>query len=110
MIIYFIKSTFLCLVFFLIYKGMLEKKKSSKFKRFYLLVAMSIGLSFPLFKVQFLVEQNIITDTKQIIVEEISHQEFIHEYIPGIALPETNQKPLLLVKIGRASCRERVVI
>jgi len=97
MIIYFIKSTFLCLVFFLIYKGMLEKKKSSKFKRFYLLVAMSIGLSFPLFKVQFLVEQNIITDTKQIIVEEISHQEFIHEYIPGIALPETNQKPVLLV-------------
>src|SRR5690554_7611044 len=96
MIIYFIKSTFLCLVFFLIYKGMLEKKKSSKFKRFYLLVAMSIGLSFPLFKVQFLVEQNIITKTKQKILKKITNKNFIHKNIRVIFLLKTNKNRLFL--------------
>src|SRR5690606_8248734 len=97
MIIYFIKSTFLFLVFFLIYKGMLEKKKSSKFKRFYLLAATFISLVFPLFQVQFLVEQNIITETKQIIIKEINPQEFMYEFVPDFTLPEINQTSLFFI-------------
>jgi len=97
MILYFIKSTFLFLVFFFIYKGVLEKKKSSKFKRFYLLVATLVSLIFPLFQVQFLMQQNIITETKQIIIEEINSQELIYEFVPEFTLPESNETSLFVI-------------
>ncbi len=71
MILYFIKSTFLLLVFYFIYKIALQDKKSLKFNRFYLISTPILGLILPFINFSFFVTQNPITETKQIVIEEI---------------------------------------
>lgn len=71
MVLYFIKSTFLLLVFFLIYKWNLENKKALRFRRFYLLISLVLALSIPLLKFQFAVTQNVVAETKQMVLEQI---------------------------------------
>lgn len=71
MVLYFIKSTFLLLIFFLIYKWNLENKKALRFRRFYLLISLVLALSIPLLKFQFAVTQNVVAETKQMVLEQI---------------------------------------
>ena len=71
MIIYLIKSTFLLLVFCLIFKWNLENKKSLQFIRYYLLASIVFALVVPLFNFQFLVPQNKIVETKEYIIDQL---------------------------------------
>ena len=71
MILYFIKSTFLLLIFFSIYRFSLHDKKSLQFNRFYLLIALVLGLVLPLFNFSFFVESNSIIETKEIVFQQI---------------------------------------
>ncbi len=71
MILYFIKSTFLLLIFFSIYRFSLQDKKSLQFNRFYLLIALVLGLVLPLFNFSFFVESNSIIETKEIVFQQI---------------------------------------
>src|SRR5690606_13770379 len=59
------------LVFFLIYKWKLENKKALRFRRFYLLISLVLALSIPLLKFQFTVPQNVVAETKQMVLEQI---------------------------------------
>ncbi len=71
MVLYFIKSTFLLLIFCLIYKWNLENKKSLQFIRYYLLASIAFALVVPLFNFQFLVPQNKIVETKEYIFDQL---------------------------------------
>lgn len=71
MILYFIKSTFLLLIFYSIYRFSLQDKKSLQFNRFYLLIALVLGLVLPLFNFSFFVESNSIIETKEIVFQQI---------------------------------------
>ena len=71
MVLYFIKSTFLLLIFCLIYKWNLENKKSLQFIRYYLLISIVFALVVPLFSFQFLVPQNKIVETKEYIFDQL---------------------------------------
>ena len=71
MVLYFIKSTFLLLIFCLIYKWNLENKKSLQFIRYYLLASIVFALAVPLFNFQFLVPQNKIVETKEYIFDQL---------------------------------------
>jgi len=71
MVLYFIKSTFLLLIFCLIYKWNLENKKSLQFIRYYLLTSIFFALVVPLFSFQFLVPQNKIVETKEYIFDQL---------------------------------------
>lgn len=83
MILYFIKSTFLLLIFFSIYRFSLQDKKSLQFNRFYLLIALVLGLVLPLFNFSFFVESNSIIETKEIVFQQIEgFSDF--EYFPMI--------------------------
>ncbi|WP_177761120.1 M56 family metallopeptidase [Flavobacterium sp. I3-2] len=79
MILYFIKSTFLLIVFFLIYRYSLQDKKSLKFNRFYLLVTFVLGLILPFLNFNFIVKSNQIIETKTIVfkqLEDISNFDY----------------------------------
>lgn len=79
MILYFIKSTFLLIVFFLIYRYSLQDKKSLKFNRFYLLVMFVLGLILPFLNFNFIVKSNQIIETKTIVfkqLEDISNFDY----------------------------------
>lgn len=83
MILYFVKSTFLLLVFFSIYRFSLQDKKSLQFNRFYLLIALVLGLILPLFNFSFFVESNPISETKEVVFQQIEgFSDF--EYFPMI--------------------------
>lgn len=83
MILYFIKSTFLLLIFFSIYRFSLQDKKSLQFNRFYLLIALVLGLVLPLFNFSFFVESNPIIETKEVVFQQIAgFSDF--EYFPMI--------------------------
>jgi len=71
MVLYFIKSTFLLLIFCLIFKWNLENKKSLQFIRYYLLTSIVFALVVPLFSFQFLVPQNKIVETKDYIFNQL---------------------------------------
>lgn len=71
MVLYFLKSTFLLLVFCLIFKWNLENKKSLQFIRYYLLSSVVFALVLPLFNFQFLVPQNRIVETKEYIFNQL---------------------------------------
>src|SRR5690606_41605453 len=71
MMLYFIKSTFLLLIFCLIFKWNLESKKSLQFIRYYLLASIVFALAVPLFDFQFLVPHNKIVETKEYIFYQL---------------------------------------
>ncbi len=71
MMLYFIKSTFLLLIFCLIFKWNLESKKSLQFIRYYLLASIVFALAVPLFDFQFLVPHNKIVETKEYIFDQL---------------------------------------
>lgn len=91
MMVYLIKSTFLFLVFFLIYKWNLENKKALKFRRFYLLVSLVLALTLPLLKIQFTVTQNVIVETKQMVLEQMP------EIVPFQEIAIETEKSLSIV-------------
>lgn len=76
---------------------MLEKKKSSKFKRFYLLAAVTAGLFIPFLDFQFKVVHNSITETKQIVLNEIQNQIDFSNFVSEISLPIANKTSIILV-------------
>ena len=76
---------------------MLEKKKSSKFKRFYLLAAVTAGLFIPFLDFQFKVAHNSITETKQIVLNEIQNQIDFSNFVSEISLPIANKTSIILV-------------
>ena len=71
MFLYFIKSTFLLLIFLLIYRFNLQDKKSLHFNRFYLLITFVLGLIFPLLNFSFLVSAHPIIETKEVVFQHI---------------------------------------
>lgn len=71
MILYLLKSTFLLLIFSLIYKISLERKKNLKFNRYFLITSLFIALLFPLIDFQIQVETPIIVNTKQLVLEQL---------------------------------------
>lgn len=71
MILYLLKSTFLLLIFSLIYKISLERKKNLKFNRYFLITSLFIALLFPLIDFQIQVETPIIVSTKQLVLEQL---------------------------------------
>jgi len=73
MILYFIKSTLLLLIFFLIYRFSLQDKKSLRFNRFYLLVTLILGLILPFVNFSFLVKPNRIIETKVIVFQQFEN-------------------------------------
>lgn len=95
MMLYFIKSTFLLLIFCLIYKWNLENKKSLQFIRYYLLTSIAFALVVPLFSFQFLVPQNKIVETKEYIFNQLPN-------IPVIIVdnvPESNISILTIIYV-----------
>ena len=95
MVLYFIKSTFLLLIFCLIYKWNLENKKSLQFIRYYLLTSIVFALVLPLFNFQFLVPQNKIVETKEYIFNQLPN-------IPVIivdSVPENNISILTIIYV-----------
>lgn len=83
MVLYFIKSTFLLLIFCLIFKWNLENRKSLQFIRHYLLASVVLALIVPLINFQFLVPQNKIVETK----------EYIFNHLPNIPVVIVNNIP-----------------
>ncbi|UUV21868.1 M56 family metallopeptidase [Paenimyroides aestuarii] len=72
MVLYIFKSTFLLFIFWLIYKGSLENKKSLVFIRYYLLIAVFTALLIPMFQFTFFVTENSVVKTKEFVYESIS--------------------------------------
>lgn len=71
MVLYFIKSTFLLLIFYVIYKISLERNTSLHFKRYFLLISLGFALLFPLVNFQFQVDNNPILQTKETVLEQM---------------------------------------
>src|SRR5690606_24975278 len=71
MLIYFIKFTFLLIVFALIYKINLEASTNLIFKRFFLLSSITVSILLPLISFNFKVETNVVIETKQKVFQQI---------------------------------------
>lgn len=71
MILYFLKSTFLLLVFWSIFKISLERKKNLHFNRYFLIISLGIALLFPLLNFQIQVETPLIVNTKQLVLDQL---------------------------------------
>lgn len=93
MVLYFLKSTFLLLIFCLIFKWNLENKKSLQFIRYYLLSSVVFALVVPLFNFQFLVPQNKIVETKEYIFNQLP--DFPVTIINNV--PEKNVSIVLMI-------------
>src|SRR5690606_15099163 len=88
----FIKSTFLLMIFCLIYKWNLENKKSLQFIRYYLLTSIVFALVVPLFSFQFLVPQSKIVETKEYIFNQLPSIP-----VTIISIPEKNISILAVI-------------
>lgn len=95
MVIYFLKSTFLLLVFCLIFKWNLENKKSLQFIRFYLLASIVFALVVPLINFQFLVRQSTIVGTKEYIFNQLPDLPLLI----NSTIPEQNISIVLMVYV-----------
>ena len=71
MLLYIIKSTFFLVIFYLLFKGFLEQRKSHFFKRYYLLAVIIISFTLPLISLSFQVAPNQITEAKDTFSKEI---------------------------------------
>jgi len=95
MILYLIKSTFLLLIFCLIFKWNLENKKSLQFIRYFLLASIVFALVVPLINFQFLVPQNKIVETKEYLIDQLPSIPIVIEN----TVPEKSTSILLIIYV-----------